>query len=191
MPSFFKELFYSFIPEPKGVEFHGEDKDEKILLLLRRHVVTNIPWILISFGMMLVPFVIPQVLLVGGFPLDGVIPTHYSLILVLFWYLVTITYIFESYLSWYSNVYIVTSKRLVDVDFYGILSIRVSEAPITNIEDVTYTLKGIAATIFNYGSVIVQTAGESRELEFELVPKPAVVHDRISDLATEVRNAKS
>jgi hypothetical protein len=41
---------------------------------------------------------------------------------------------------------------------------------------------GAAQVLFHYGTVDIQTAAESREIEFEDVPDPAKVQDFVSDL---------
>jgi hypothetical protein len=41
-------------------------------------------------------------------------------------------------------------------------------------------------TIFNYGSVLIQTASETQELAFERVPDPEKVADVLDDLRASV-----
>ncbi|MBI4091438.1 hypothetical protein HY419_01650, partial [candidate division WWE3 bacterium] len=103
-----KTFFSSFIPNPREVEFAGEDEGEKIILLMRRHFVTNLPWILALGVMLFVPVFLPLILEFGGISVGEILPLRYILVLSLLWYLVTAVYAFESYLSWYFNVYIVT-----------------------------------------------------------------------------------
>ncbi len=173
--------FSAFLHNPTGIEFAGEDEGEKIVLLLRRHLITNIHWLFVAILLFFAPFPTSYILSsIGVLPL----PYLYASVLTLFWYLIVVTFIFENYLNWYFNVYIVTDKRLIDVDFLGSLNVSVAEAPLSKVQDVTYTVQGISQTMFNYGDVNVQTAAEKPEVEFELVPRPAFVHDIISDLAT-------
>jgi len=74
------------------------------------------------------------------------------------------------------------------MDFHGILFRNISEATLANVEDVTHTVSGTLQVVFNYGDVIVQTAGEQREFDFESVPSPARVQDIISDLVAQRRH---
>lgn len=94
-------------------------------------------------------------------------------------------FILQNFLNWFFNVYIITNKKIVDVDFHGILYKNISEAPLRNVEDVTSNVSGALEVIFNYGSVYVQTAGERREFEFENVSHPAKIRDIISDLVAK------
>ena len=88
---------------------------------------------------------------------------------------------FEGFLNWYFNVYIVTSKNIIDVDFHSILFKNIDMAPLRNIEDTSSSMAGLLNSIFNYGNVVVQTAGSSENIEFSSVPKPHQVADFILD----------
>lgn len=41
----------SFLMRPHGVSFETREDEEQIILFLRKHFVTNIPWIFTSFVM--------------------------------------------------------------------------------------------------------------------------------------------
>ena len=161
-----KGLFSSFVPEPQNVKFETQEDDEKVLLLLRRHIITNVPWILISILLFLVPFFYPL------FPFLNFLPLRYFPIIIIGWYLLTFVYIFENFLLWFYNIYIVTTGRVVDVDFYNILYKEVSDARIEKIQDVSYDQNGFVEAFFNYGDILIQTAGEKEEFIFEKVPEP-------------------
>lgn len=179
-------LFSSFLDRPKGIYFDGEDTDEQIILSLRRHFITNLDWIIITLVLFFIPYFISLFSTFTGEDFFVVLPTKYSFVLYTFWYLFVFGYAFEHFVSWFFNVYIVTNKRIVDIDFFGLLHRRVSEAQLDDIEDITHQVSGASQVVFNYGTVIVQTAGESRELDFEDVPMPSKVQDVISDLSAQV-----
>ena len=50
------------------------------------------------------------------------------------------------------------------------------------IEDVTYKQSGFIRSLFNYGDVHVQTAGEEENIEYDRVPRPAKVAEIINDI---------
>ena len=52
-------MFTSFCENPDGITFNTQEKDEQISLLLRRHFVTNIPWIFITIILIVFPFFLP------------------------------------------------------------------------------------------------------------------------------------
>lgn len=170
----------AFCLYPDGVDFETRSNDERIILLLRRHVVTNVKWIVITLLLLTGPTLLQ---LFGVFNL---MPIGFSLIITLAWYLVTLAYAIESFLDWYFNVYFVTTQRVIDVDFYNLINKRVSDAEIEKIQDVSYATGGVIRTMLNYGNVLVQTAAEVSEFEFSDVPDPERVVKILDDLMQKV-----
>lgn len=180
-------ILKSFVESPDRACFDGEDKDEKILYVLRKHPVTNVDWIFISVLLFITPLLVSRFVALFGASTFPHIPANYLTIVIIFWYLFNFIYTLESFLVWFFNVYIISDKRIVDMDFYGLLYRNVSEAPIRNIEDVTYNISGALKVIFNYGDVLIQTAGEKIEFEFEEVSNPSRVVDILSDLVSKLK----
>ncbi|KKU31185.1 MAG: hypothetical protein UX44_C0007G0009 [candidate division WWE3 bacterium GW2011_GWA1_46_21] len=181
-------MLNSFWRYPKNTWFDGEDHGEEILLVLRRHLITNLDWIFVAILLILTPFFANAILVFLNADTHAVFAPPFVFIFMLFWFLFTFGFVFENFINWFFNVYIVTNKRIVDMDFHGILFRNISEATLANVEDVTHTVSGTLQVVFNYGDVIVQTAGEQREFDFESVPSPARVQDIISDLVAQRRH---
>ena len=101
---------------PTKLHFENQDPDENILLLCRAHVITNLPWILFVTFLFLVPFLITGTNIFDQIldPL-GVNSTS-ARALALCWYFLTFAIAIQNILHWYFNVYIVTNKRIVDID---------------------------------------------------------------------------
>lgn len=182
-----RSCFSAFQCKPTGVSFMGKSHDEEVILLMRRHVVTNIPWIFLSFVMLFLPNILYILELVGGTHLITALPFVYRAALLIFWYLIVFNFFFGNYLIWFFNVYLVTDKRIVDVDYARVFDVRVSDAPLFQIQDVTYDIGGVLQTMFNYGDVFIQTAAEIKEIEFERVPNPSVIQRKVSDLVAEYK----
>jgi len=167
----------SFCYFPDGVQFVAKDSQEKIVLLLRRHPITNVPWIVVAILMLFAPSVL------SFFPLISFLPANFQLVAVIMWYLITVAYIFESFLDWFFSVYIITDERVFDVDFVNLVYREISEANIDQIQDVTVTMGSVIRTLFDFGDVFIQTASEVPRLEFEAVPDP----DRVAKILRELR----
>lgn len=172
--------FSAFCLYPDDVDFETRDKNEQIILFLRQHPIVNVGWILTTIVMLLAPS------LLGLLGVLEFLPTGFGLVLSLAWYLVTSAYAIEKFLSWYFNVYFITERRIVDVDFYNLVSKKVSDAEIDKVQDVSYTTGGVVRTIFNYGDVLIQTASEVTEFEFGAVPSPEKVAKILNDLMAKV-----
>ena len=106
-------------------------------------------------------------------------------IAIALWYVMSVIYTLERFITWYFNVYIVTDRRLIDIDFKPLFYKNVSEATYSNLEDTSFSMHNIFQTIFNYGDVLMQTAAEKTQFEFIDIPNPAKVQDIISNLAAQ------
>lgn len=84
------------------------------------------------------------------------------LILVLF------TYIYRQ------SKLIITNKNLTQIIQHGLFVRQVSELSMADVEDVSAAKKGIFATIFDYGDLLVETAGETDNFRFSFCPKPDI-----------------
>ena len=77
----------------------------------------------------------------------------------------------------FTNIYrqsrlLITDKNLTQIIQNGLFSRKVSELSMASVEDVTSNQHGIFATIFGYGTLTVETAGEQANFIFKLCPKP-------------------
>lgn len=175
-------MFSSYIENPTNCRFEGQDPNEKILLLLRAHPITNLKWIIAAVLLALTPFLVPLVFSQLNLGLPP-IPSTFNLVFLLINYLLVVTVILEGFLYWYFNVYIVTDKNIVDVDFHSILFKNIDVAPLRNIEDTSSSMGGLLSSLFHYGDVSVQTAGAAKNIDLTSVPRPHHVADFILDEA--------
>jgi hypothetical protein len=88
----------------------------------------------------------------------------------------------RTYVSWDHTVLIVTDRRLIDIDRRGLFDRVVTQAPFSQIDEVSYRVHGLAPTLFKYGSVRVQLSGSAADIEFKRAPSPSRLHDLINDL---------
>lgn len=166
----------SFLVNPKVLTFSEQNQDEKIYLAARAHWITNISWMAIFFVMLFVP------LFFGYFSFLNFFPAQYRVAAVLFWYLITFIAAFEKFLSWYFDLYLVTNKRVVDIDFNNLLNKHFGQADLDDIQDVSSSVKGILGTFFNFGDVLVQTASEVNQINFGKVSNPEKIIKLIKEL---------
>lgn len=168
---------FSFLPEK--VNFVAADSKEKVVLLLRKHPITNLPWIITAILMAMAPILVSSLSVFEGIPLN------IRLIASLFWYLITIAFILEEFLAWFFNVYLITDERVFDVDFVNLIYREITDANIDQIQDVTTRVGGVLPTVLNYGDVVIQTAAEIPQLEFTAVPRPDTVAQVLRELRVQ------
>ncbi len=174
-----KKPLASFLMRPNGVSFETREDEEQIILFLRKHFITNIPWLFTSLVMISAPFFVAELDIMSS------VPSNFKFVFIMIWYLITTAYTLESFITWFFNVYIITDERIVDVDFYNLTYKEVSDANLDKIEDVTYKMGGVIRTLFNYGDVLIQTAAEVTNFDFLAVPYPDKVVKVLQDLRME------
>jgi membrane protein YdbS with pleckstrin-like domain len=166
---------------PDGIRFETQEDEEDVILFLRQHIIVLVPGILLILILLLTPlFLVPFLLRFLTLPI--VVPSRYFVVGTAFWYVMTFGVAIMSFLRWYYNIYIVTNKRVVDIDFLHLLYKEFSEARLDKVQDISFKSGGIFAAFFDYGDVIIETAGEAPNIEFISVPKPAKVVETISNL---------
>ena len=179
-----KHPLSSFLYYPDKVDFANKDPEEEIVLLLRRHPLTNVKWVLVAVLMILAPAFLTVM------PFFELFPDNLQIISVAIWYMITAAFIFEEFLSWYFNVNIVTDERIVDVDFHNLIYRELTDANIDQIQDVTVKIGGALRTYFNFGDVQIQTAAEVPQILFEAVPNPDIVAKILRVLRIEEEQEK-
>ncbi len=79
------------------------------------------------------------------------------------------------------NRILVTDRSLVQVTQKGLFVRKVSRLSMSNVEDVSAQHHGILSTMFNYGILHIQTAGERENFVFRWCPDPDNYADKILD----------
>ncbi|NLD46025.1 MAG: PH domain-containing protein [Clostridiaceae bacterium] len=184
-----EKAFSSMILLPKSVSFQSQDDGEDVYILLRQHWAVNLPSLIKVLLGIIFPFIV--IFIISVLPGEGeLFPVSYIICAWIAWYIILLTYSILKFLSWYFNAYIITSDRIVDLDFYGLLSHKISSASLLNIEDVSSGHFGLWQNLFDFGTVRIQTAAETAEFRFDNVPKPGYVKDKIMDLALLLKREK-
>ncbi len=88
---------------------------------------------------------------------------------------------------WRNNILVVTTQRVIDIDQHGFFERNVAEATYDKIQDVRYTVKGMWPTIFRFGSIVLQTAGNNTNLELEDVQRPVELQQLITDVQRQAK----
>jgi len=89
---------------------------------------------------------------------------------------------FVIWIDYYFDVWIVTDKRIVNIEQKALFSRVVSELELEKIQDITSDVKGVIPTFLNYGDLYVQTAAEMERFVFHNIPDPYAVKDMVMNL---------
>ncbi len=105
--------------------------------------------------------------------------------LVLLGVTVLILFLFVATYVYRLSRLLVTDKNLIQINQKSLFIRTVSRLSMSNVEDVSADQRGILATIFNYGTLHIQTAGERPNFDFKYCPTP----NKYADLVLEARQA--
>jgi membrane protein YdbS with pleckstrin-like domain len=171
----------------KQYSFHGQHEGEKVVILLRPHWLTNFVPLASTVFVFLVPlfvwfFVIARLDIL-------LIPDQIIWIGGLVWFLLGVFFIVYVWLDWYLDVYVVTNERIIDIDQAGIFHRTVGETSLENVQDVIYEIHGVLQTLFNYGKVLIHTAGPTGDIVFDNVSNPQKVQRQILNESANYKEA--
>lgn len=169
-------LFTSFWQNPHGVYFDTQEANEHILLFLRQHFITNIPWIFFTFVFLFVPSLLSFGLQLAHYPSPlTFLPPQLMFATILFYYIIVLTSAFTHFLGWYYNISLITPRRVLDIEMKDLVEKKVAATKISLVQDVENEQTGTLRTLFNYGDVMIQTAGAKDNFFINACPKPEVV----------------
>ncbi len=173
-----KIRFSSFSAFPKKISFYGRDKDEEVVLIVRRHWIAYAPDLFITLLVLLLPLILLSLSLT--FPILGT-PILYTGMFVLS-VGVACTLLLTTFLKWYYTIHIVTDQRIVVVKMNNAFFNSYSEAQLEKIEDITHQHVGLLGTFFDVGNLDIDTAGHGVDFELTMIPKPRDMQDILNDL---------
>lgn len=167
------------------IDFPGKQENEEVKLLLRQH-----PFILIRQNIIyLFYFIVPLILYLLGksyfaFILSFPIYPIFILLISLYYFFFLFFFLIE-WVDYYFDAWIVTDRRLIDVEQIGLFRRSVSETRLEKMQDVSFEIKGLFGTIFHYGLISVQTAGAAQNFTINKVSDPAKIKTILLNLYDE------
>lgn len=159
-----RQALNSFCLLPNS-KYGGAEADEHTILLLRAHPFTQVSWVFNAVAVIILVF-LTDVFMGQAFG----IRTYFWLNTLAV--VGVATYVWYNFLLWYYTVGFVTNKRIIDINYYGVVKRQVIQAPIAKVADVTSKSSGYFRQVFNYGDVNVQTEGFIQNIIFDNVPNP-------------------
>jgi len=155
-------------------------ENEEIETVIHYHLFTFSADLIKISLIPLVSFVIIYFIGISNFIalFDSVWFPYIALIIFIVWG----TYSIYTWAIWYLDTAIITNERIIVAEQKSLFERFVSEANLDKIQDITVSVKGILPTILKYGSVIVQTAGETNNLIIRNVSMPGKIQSLILKL---------
>lgn len=151
------------------------DPDEQSIASIQRHPI-SVFYILVVAGTL---FVMAIAALFFGlkYSTDIGLDNYKGLFTLIMTILVGLIFLF-TWVAIYldrKNQLIVTNENIIQVLQFGLFNKQVSQLNLAKIQDVSVDQNGPIATIFNFGVLEVETAGEAANFRFIYIPNPNVV----------------
>lgn len=84
-----------------------------------------------------------------------------------------------------ANELVVTNENIIQVLQFSLFSNQTSQLNLAKIQDVSVDTNGILASIFNFGTIDIETAGEASNFRFRYAPNP----NKVAKLIIEAHEA--
>ncbi len=103
-----------------------------------------------------------------------------------FWSLIFIGAIFavRYWIIWRKDILVITNQRIIDINQKNLFDKEVAEINFHKVRDVIYQVKGMLATVFDFGRVELHLVGGSI-LALERVPNPRKIQELLIKLKSE------
>lgn len=82
--------------------------------------------------------------------------------------------------NWLDDYFIITTQRVLHIERVWPRSSHMEETPLDNIEDIYEAQPTLTANVLNYGTLILQTAGETVDIDMTHVPDPKALRELIT-----------
>lgn len=166
----------------KLIEF---DENEDLICEIRKHpfglAIIYFVGTFVTLAMFIVMIILMTISngdpLEAGIELSGLRPIIILVGVLLIFITVVMTAI-SAYL-YRSDVVLVTSEKISQFLHITIFDRKISQLSIGDVQDVTVTQKGIFARVFNFGTLVIETAGEQQNYTFMYTPDP---YNRAKDI---------
>ena len=156
------------------------DENEKVIVLIRKH------WLIFSLRAFFIAAVALIPLIAYAFiPADALasIETIVSGTVALFVYLLFVLglwlLIFIDFTTFHLDIWVVTNRRIIDIHQRTLFSRDTTTLMLEKIQDATVEVRGLLATLFNFGTLIIHTAGENPDIVITFAADPQTAKDKI------------
>ena len=156
----------------KDDSYPGQDSAELTQRVIFKHVIFILPFMVAL--VILAILAVPAIIFISA-NIDSVsqiIPAPVVFIVELFYIAILVLLLVAVLWIWRRNKVVITDQHIVDIDQLGLFNRKVSTLRLEEIQDISASVKGPLQTILQYGSIVIQTAGERENFVFNYVPNP-------------------
>ncbi|NBD73657.1 PH domain-containing protein [Patescibacteria group bacterium] len=158
-------------------------ENESVAEIIHRHWFFLLREIILFGVIAFAPLVLLGVLGVLGWGSVLALPGNTTLLLfgaMLVWLAFVLPLATIAWTDYYLDTLVITDARLIAIEQKGLFSREVSSFRLDRIQDVTIEVEGLIATLLDFGTIHIQTAGEAREFLATYIPQPERVREAVS-----------
>ena len=168
-------MFQNYIKKIVSLE-----EGEEIKYIIHHHKIT---FVKTAFKILLLPLLLIILIIIFGFGFfETVLNSSIFSLIALINLIIWATYSVYYWYVWYFDVLVLTNKKAIMVDQKSIFEKTLKTASLERIQDITTDFKGFTENIFNYGTLLIQTAGEETGLKLVDIPHPQEIARMILNL---------
>ncbi len=161
---------------------------ERVMKTIRKHWLVFVGMLFPYLFLALIPLLLPGLFgfIAGYYPVFNALFEKYPfgadtlrVVLGIWWFILWVG-AFNAFTSYFLNVWIITSHRIVEIRQARFFDRKVSSFLLVRVQDVTTKIDGILSDLFGYGCVQVETAGTaSNQFIMDGVADPVGMRDLI------------
>lgn len=192
IPRKFKDKRYSFLERvaqagesdsfklfPKRVNFVRKEKDEDVILVVRKHRIRYVPHLFFAFVIVVVPIFL-LFMTRSNQDLYGKTTIYWGLLVVCS--VISINIVVTAIIQWFYNVAIITDRRIVALKVVNVFQHSYTEILWRNIQDVSHDTFGFVSYLIDIGNIYIDTAGKGMDLTLRYLPRPRDIQNVIANL---------
>ena len=153
--------------------------NEKIIMKARRLWFVVFSEVFSLFFMLLVPVVAFWLISSSGIVTIRGNETYLILALESMWTLFVWLMFSKFWVNYYLDVWVITDRRLIDIEQKGFFNREISTVNFDNVEDISVVINGIIPTFLKFGEIRVQTAAEAREFVMRRAANPTEIKNTL------------
>lgn len=158
---------------PQEYQFEGQREGEAVVMIFRRHILTTFKGIFVL------------VLLTGL----GIIPMFIwknesaPFFIWLACFAFGLIFALWEHMLWHFSVFIVTNQRIRQITQHGLFKKTVVDLGLDKIQSVSYHVPGLFGSIFNYGTILIQTT--VGDMTINMIPHPGRIYEELQSAIGE------
>ncbi|MGC9393956.1 MAG: cyclic nucleotide-binding domain-containing protein [Anaerolineae bacterium] len=83
------------------------------------------------------------------------------------------------YLNWRDDFFVLTTQRVVHIERDWPFAVHSEECALDTIQDIYEVRPGLTANVLDYGNLVLQTAGETVDIDIDNIPHPARLREMV------------